>query len=82
VILKLPGDPNTGKDIFGHTCQYCHSLNEKKVGPALSKAFDNAQMGARAIRCGSGAMPFFAKDILTDQQIADVVAYLQQQLGK
>ncbi len=81
-ILKLPGDPVAGKDIFGHTCAYCHSMNEKKVGPSLDKAVKDAQMAAKVIRCGSGAMPFYAKDILTDQQIADVVAYLQQQLGK
>jgi cytochrome c5 len=81
-IMRLPGDPDAGKSMFSRTCAYCHGLQEKKVGPALSKALKEPQMGARTVRVGSGAMPFYGKDLLTDQQIADVIAYIQQQLGQ
>ena len=81
-ILRLPGDAASGKDIFSHTCAYCHAMHEKKVGPALDKGFEDPTSGARAIRVGSDAMPFHAKDILSDQQIADIIAYIQQELGK
>jgi mono/diheme cytochrome c family protein len=81
-IMRLPGDPDAGKAMFSRTCAYCHGLQEKKVGPALSKALKEPQMGARTVRVGSGAMPFYGKDLLIDQQIADVIAYIQQQLGQ
>jgi mono/diheme cytochrome c family protein len=81
-IMKLPGDPVVGKDIFTRDCAYCHAAHEKKVGPALDKAMKDPTMGARSIRCGSGAMPFYGKDVLSDQQVADVIASIQQQLGK
>ncbi len=81
-IMMLPGDPAAGKDLFSHTCQYCHEMNEKKAGPALAKEMDDPRAAAKSIRCGSGAMPFYTSDILSDQQIADVIAYIQQQLGK
>ncbi len=82
VILRLPGDPTAGKEVFSTTCAYCHAFHEKKVGPALDKAFEEPLMGARAIRAGSDAMPFYTKDLLSDQQIADIIAYIQQELGK
>ncbi len=81
-IMMLPGDPAAGKNIFTNTCQYCHEMNEKKVGPPMAKEMDDPHAVAKSIRCGSGAMPFYTSDILSDQQIADVIAYIQQQLGK
>jgi mono/diheme cytochrome c family protein len=81
-IMMLPGDPAAGKALFTNTCQYCHEMNEKKVGPALAKEMDDPQSAAKSVRCGSGAMPFYTNDILSDQQIADIIAYMQQQLGK
>ncbi len=81
-IMMLPGDPAAGKSVFTNSCQYCHELNEKKVGPAMAKEMDDVRAAAKSVRCGSGAMPFYTSDILSDQQIADVLAYIQQQLGK
>jgi mono/diheme cytochrome c family protein len=81
-IMMLPGDPVAGKDIFTRSCQYCHEMNEKKVGPPMAKEMDDPRAAAKSVRCGSGAMPFYTSDILSDQQIADAIAYVQQQLGK
>jgi mono/diheme cytochrome c family protein len=81
-IMKLAGDPAAGQAIFARTCQYCHGVKEKKVGPALAKPFEELEFAVKTIRVGSGAMPFYAKDRLSDQQIADVVAYIQQEMGK
>ena len=80
-IMKLPGDPDVGKQVFSRACASCHALKEKTIGPALSQAMKEPQMGAEAVRVGFGAMPFYGKDLLTDQQIADVIAYIQQQLS-
>jgi mono/diheme cytochrome c family protein len=81
-IMMMPGDPAAGKAVFINTCQYCHEMNEKKVGPAMAKEMDDPRAAAKSVRCGSGAMPFYTSDILSDQQIADAIAYIQQQLGK
>ncbi len=81
-IMMLPGDPIAGKSIFTNTCLYCHEMNEKKVGPPMAKEMEDPRMAAQSVRCGSGAMPFYTSDILSDQQIADAIAYVQQQLGK
>jgi mono/diheme cytochrome c family protein len=81
-ILKLPGDATNGQIVFGKTCQYCHAMTEKKVGPSLKDALKDIDFAAKTLRVGSAAMPFYGKDILTDQQCADVLAYIQQQLGK
>jgi mono/diheme cytochrome c family protein len=80
-IMKLPGDPTAGKTVFDHSCAYCHSMTEKKAGPPMKKAMENPMQGAKAVRCGSDAMPFYAKDVLSDEQIANVVAYIQEQIG-
>jgi mono/diheme cytochrome c family protein len=81
-IMMLPGDPESGKTIFSRSCADCHSMTQRKAGPPLNKAMDTPIVGAKIIRCGSGAMPFYAKDLLSDQQVADVIAYIQQQSGK
>ena len=80
-IMKLPGDPTAGKSIFDRSCAYCHSMTEKKAGPAMKKAIESPMQGAKSVRCGSDAMPFYAKDVLSDEQIANVVAYIQEQIG-
>lgn len=81
-ILKLPGDAGNGKTLFGRTCTYCHSLTERKIGPAFTDAFKDAENVAKVLRCGYNAMPFYGKDILSDQQLADVMAYIQGEVMK
>jgi mono/diheme cytochrome c family protein len=81
-IMNLPGDPAAGKNTFTRSCAFCHDLKEKQVGPSLSESMKDARLATRSVRCGSGAMPFYGKDIFSDQQIADVIAYIQDQLGK
>ncbi|MFI5263131.1 MAG: c-type cytochrome [Candidatus Kapaibacterium sp.] len=81
-IMKLPGDPKAGETVFGQTCGTCHSINDKKIGPPMVKAAKDMNVVAQTVRFGSGDMAFYAKDVLTDQQIADAIAYIQSQLGK
>src|SRR6185503_3524241 len=79
-ILQLPGDPAAGEKVFGRTCMHCHDLKVDKIGPALKDVASEADYVVSSVRFGSGAMAFYAKDVLTDQQIADVVAYIQSKL--
>jgi mono/diheme cytochrome c family protein len=82
-ILKLPGDPKSGEGLFARTCAQCHSFKEKTVGPKLNQDIaGEPAMVANTLRFGSSAMVFFAKDVLTDQQVADLCAFVQQSVGK
>ena len=81
-IMKLPGDPASGEKIFALSCGSCHSIKDKKIGPPMIKAAQDMNNVVQTIRFGSGDMAFYAKDILSDQQIADAIAYIQTQLGK
>jgi cytochrome c2 len=81
-IMKLPGDPKAGETVFTQSCGSCHSINDKKIGPPMVKAAKDMNMVVQTIRFGSGDMAFYAKDVLSDQQVADAIAYIQSQLGK
>jgi mono/diheme cytochrome c family protein len=81
-IMKLPGDPANGEKVFSGSCGTCHTIKDKKIGPPMVKAAQDMNNVAQTVRFGSGAMAFYAKDVLSDQQIADAIAYIQSQLGK
>lgn len=77
-IMKTPGDVKAGEGVFAKACANCHSFKEKLVGPKFTADIaGEAEIVASAIRFGYSAMPFFAKDKLSDQQVADVIAYIQ-----
>ena len=81
-IMKLPGDPAAGEKVFGASCGTCHSINDKKIGPPMVKVAKDMNYVAQTVRFGSGDMAFYTKDVLTDQQVADAVAFIQSSIGK
>lgn len=81
-IMKTPGDVKAGEGVFAKSCASCHSFKDKLIGPKFTADIaSEPEIIASAIRFGYSAMPFFAKDKLTDQQVADVVAYIQATAG-
>ncbi len=81
-IMKLPGDVTKGQTVFTKSCASCHDFKTAKIGPPMADAAQDMNFVVSAVRFGSDAMPFFAKDVLSDQQIADVIAYIQATMGK
>jgi mono/diheme cytochrome c family protein len=81
-IMKLPGDPKAGEPVFTKACGTCHSIGDRKIGPPMVKAAKDMNYVAQTVRFGSMHMAFYAKDVLSDQQVADAIAYIQSQLGK
>jgi mono/diheme cytochrome c family protein len=82
---KLKGDPVAGKKIFMTAgCAACHTLAaagaKGTVGPNLDQAKPNFQLVATRVTFGKGVMPPF-KGKLTDQQIADVAAFVVKSTG-
>jgi mono/diheme cytochrome c family protein len=83
--FKLKGDPAAGKQIFTSAgCTSCHTLKAVgatgTVGPNLDQAQPDYRKATARVTLGKGAMPSF-KGQLTDQQIADVAAFVVQATG-
>lgn len=81
------GDPAKGKEVF-EQCGVCHNADstEKKMGPGLKGLFKKAKMTngkpvndatVRAvIDAGGNGMPAY-KDLLSEEEKANVIAYLK-----
>ncbi|MDQ3121501.1 MAG: c-type cytochrome [Actinomycetota bacterium] len=75
------GDPAAGKEVFLGVggCGSCHTLADAgtsgSIGPNLDDAAPSLDLALDRITNGQGAMPAFS-DQLTEQQIADVAAYV------
>ena len=82
----LEGDPVAGKEIFLGTagCGGCHTLADAgtsgTVGPNLDQSPASEELVVDRVTNGRGAMPPF-QGTLTEQQIADVAAYVSQAAG-
>ena len=73
------GDAAAGKVVFRTNCGGCHTLSDAgtsgTVGPNLDDAQPDAARVVDRVTNGQGLMPPFAGS-LTEQQIADVAAYV------
>jgi uncharacterized membrane protein len=74
-----------GRQVFVTAgCGACHTLSDAGstavVGPSLDAAAPSAELVAARVRNGLGVMPPFA-GTLSDQQIADVAAYVSSVTG-
>jgi cytochrome c553 len=82
----LEGDPVAGKAVFtgASACYGCHTLADAgatgAVGPNLDDAAPSAELVVDRVTNGQGGMPSFSGS-LTEQQIADVAAYVSQTAG-
>lgn len=86
-IAAMRGDSNRGWELFGLACIVCHpAANKAGIGPQLVRSRaprDIDRTMARwaiKIRAGGSLMPFYAPDILSDQDIADILAFLRQEI--
>jgi mono/diheme cytochrome c family protein len=83
----LTGDPVAGKAVFTGSagCTGCHTLSDAgstgTVGPNLDDAMPDAARVVDRVTHGRGVMPPFG-GTLTEQQIADVAAYVSSVAGK
>ena len=83
----VEGDPVAGKEIFlgASACGGCHTLADAgtngAVGPNLDEAQPSAERAVQIITNGQGGMPAFSST-LSEQQIADVAAYVSSVAGQ
>jgi mono/diheme cytochrome c family protein len=76
------GDPAKGKELFASAgCGGCHTFgpagSSGSVGPNLDDSSVSAEDAVTQIKNGGGGMPAFG-DRLSDQEIADVAAFVTQ----
>ncbi|MBI4172672.1 MAG: cytochrome c [Actinobacteria bacterium] len=79
------GDAAAGKEVFATAgCGGCHTLgaagSSGAVGPNLDGAKPSAERVVDRVTNGKGVMPPF-KGSLTEQQIADVAAFVSESAG-
>ena len=76
------GDPASGKKVFASAgCGGCHTFSAAgstgTVGPNLDDASVDVDAAVQQVKNGGGGMPAFG-DRLSDQEIADVAAFVTQ----
>ena len=80
----IAGDPTHGRKVFVANCGACHTLADAgtsgTIGPNLDDSQPSDDLVVERVTNGQGAMPPF-EDQLTEQQIADVAAYVSQDAG-
>ncbi len=79
---EAEGDPEAGAEVFASAgCGSCHVFEDAgstgTVGPNLDESTASFEAAVEQIRSGGGGMPPFEGQ-LSDQEIADVAAYVTQ----
>jgi mono/diheme cytochrome c family protein len=82
---EAAGDPAAGKAVFASAgCTSCHTLADAgstgTIGPNLDAASPSYDKVVERVTNGKGVMPSF-KDTLSEEQIADVAAYVSSVAG-
>jgi mono/diheme cytochrome c family protein len=73
------GNAENGGKLFGqYTCSACHGMRgEGGRGPKLAGArFSHDQLVAKVRSSNSSIMPSFSKEQISDQDLADIYAFL------
>ena len=77
-ILKMTGDVANGEKVFNNSCVFCHG--DKSTVKDVDNLFDNFEGNAKSItfmtRIGKKSMPFFPVEKISNQEIADVSAWI------
>ncbi|MFO7571603.1 MAG: cytochrome c [Gaiellaceae bacterium] len=78
------GSEAAGEEIFLAQCAECHALADAgttgSIGPNLDSSQPSTELVVDRVTNGQGAMPAFA-DKLSEEQIADVAAYVTAVAG-
>jgi mono/diheme cytochrome c family protein len=75
-VIPATRDETHGKHLFLRFCYQCHPGGSQGLGPALDdRPITKATIRAQ-IRAGTGKMPAFNDEWLTDDQVAEIAEYV------
>lgn len=66
-----------GQAVFQQNCNGCHPSGNKGAGPQLKGGNIPPERVQQMVRTGGAVMPAFPATQISDQQLADLVAYVQ-----
>jgi len=74
-------DIERGEALYRSKCYGCHAV-EAHVGPSLTSAASvlrdaQGELLIAAVRGGRALMPAFSEDMLSDEELADIIAYIR-----
>ncbi|MBR9976908.1 MAG: cytochrome c [Bacteroidetes bacterium] len=75
-IEKLRGDQQRGERVYDMACASCHDHGIAPAKRILKRKVDRLPA---VVRAGEDGMPFFSRNKLSDQDIADVKAFVARQ---
>ncbi len=88
-IMEMKGDAQRGWKLYGQACNVCHPTAQRPgIGSQLVKKRPPRDVEKRKhriaayVRKGGFTMPFFTEDRLSDQEIADIVAFIAELIDK
>ena len=86
-IVAMAGDAKKGWILYSRACNDCHPTARKAgIGSQLIRRKPPSNIPktihkyAAKIRGGGFIMPFYSEDRLSDQDIADIIAFLKQEM--
>jgi mono/diheme cytochrome c family protein len=65
-----------GQEVFMTYCHQCHPGGEAGLAPTLNDKPIPGFLIRFQVRNGLGAMPSFGRDLISDQELDDLVAYV------
>lgn len=77
----VAGDPAAGKARYESSCAACHGRSgQGGFGPAITHPDDTAEEISQKVRAGGVGMPAFSAGQISDQDLANIIAYVQLRL--
>lgn len=67
-----------GQVVFMQNCNQCHPQGEAGLGPAINDKPFPEFLKEFQVRHGLGAMPSFSEKEVSDQQLEDLMTYLEE----
>ena len=77
VTLDSPQE-RRGEPLFFRFCHKCHPNGEAGLGPALNNKALPEFVIKFQVRQGLGAMPAFSSDVISDDELDDIVEYMEE----
>jgi mono/diheme cytochrome c family protein len=84
-IMSMKGDSQRGWKLYSRACNVCHPTAKKSgIGSQLVRKKPPKDLEKRKhkiasyVRKGGFIMPFFSEDRLSDQDLADIVAFIAE----